>query len=269
MYHRHMSRIAFLLGLVVLAGLGSGAACNGKGKSPGDAGGGASGSGGGMAGTGGGAPITSCPASDPHGQLACTGQFGCQFDAGCTCHGCCFAVYLCLDGRFIQTDFNDVCGQGPPCQDGGAGSGGSSVAGNGGAGGRGGVGSGSGGAAGTGGGGTGGASMPITTCPASRVTVGTACIGTFNCNYDDTCRCDVCCYSSYRCTNGSIAFLGNNDGCMQVTCDAGTTAAVCTFGADQTCNDNPIVSSIHGRCTDAGACVCSDAGTNPDSGRCL
>ena len=50
--------------------------------------------------------------------------------------------------------------------------------------------------------------------------------------------------------------------------DASTTP-VCTFGADQTCNDDPRISSIRGRCTDAGACACGDAETNPDSGRCL
>ena len=194
-----MSRIACLLGLVVVAVLVSGAACNGKGKSPGDGGGGASGSsggaagtGGGAAGTGGGAPITSCPA-EAVSETPCTGTFRCEYDFARTCHGRCYSHYVCINGTLMYTGANDGCLQ-MPCPDGGAGSGGPSVAGNGGTGGR-------GGAGGTG-------------------------------------------------------------------ADA-STAAVCTFGADQTCNDDPRVSSIHGRCTEAGACVCGDAGTNPDSGRCL
>ena len=80
--------------------------------------------------------------------------------------------------------------------------------------------------------------------------------------------------------SGRIVFLGSSDGCFQLTCslDAGTdagsdagsdAATVCTPSTDQTCNDNPIWSSIHGRCADTGVCLCNDAGTNPDSGRCL
>ena len=95
----------------------------------------------------------------------------------------------------------------------------------------------------------------------------------FTCNYDDMCRCNVCCTSTYRCSSGQITFLGSSDACLQAACPAAAGAdaasAVCTPGADQTCNDNPIWSSVHGRCTDAGACVCSDAGTNPATGHCL
>ena len=148
-----------------------------------------------------------------------------------------------------------------------------------------------GGAAGDGGGaGAGGAGgATLASCPTTtRPTTGTACAGSFTCNYTDAVRCNVSCYSAYMCSSGKIIFLGNNDGCFQVTCspDAGTdaadarmdaadaradatTATVCTPGAHQSCNDNPAWSSIHGSCTDAGVCVCSDAGTNPDSGRCL
>jgi hypothetical protein len=46
-------------------------------------------------------------------------------------------------------------------------------------------------------------------------------------------------------------------------------APVCTPGADQTCNDNPIVSSFHGHCTDAGTCQCNGTILNPNTGRCL
>jgi hypothetical protein len=105
-----------------------------------------------------------------------------------------------------------------------------------------------------------------------------ACTGTLICNYNDACNCNGCCQSTFRCMNDRLVFLGSDDGCFQRPCpqDAGqpdtgvdATTAACTFGQDQTCNDNPIWSAIYGRCTDAGACECSDAGMNPDSGRCL
>lgn len=164
-----MPSIARLLRVIAIAGVLVWTACGGKGKTTG-AGGVA---GGGTSGSDGGAPITSCPSSMPTTQPACSGALTCQFEAGCTCHGCCVAFYSCVNGTFKELDFNDVCIQGPPCEDGGAGD------------------------------------------------------------------------------------------------AAGSGGAVCTFGADQTCNDNPALSSIHGRCTDAGVCACSDAGVNPDSGRCL
>jgi hypothetical protein len=172
-----------LLRLVVVAGLLCGAACGGKDKSQG-----AGGAGGGTSGAGG-APITGCPASTPSSPIACSGSFNCQLGMFCTCHGCCFATYACVNGRFIEQDYNGCIQM--PCPDGGAGS--------------------TGGAGTTGSAGTGG--------------------------------------------SGGAA--------------GGSGAPVCTVGADQSCNDNPALSSLHGHCTDAGVCACSDAGTNPDSGRCL
>jgi hypothetical protein len=82
--------------------------------------------------------------------MPCKGSFGCEFMAGCTCHGCCAAFWGCVDGVFKQTDFNDGCVQGPPCGDGGAGGGGGNGGGSaaGGGGGNGGVGGGSGGSGG-------------------------------------------------------------------------------------------------------------------------
>jgi hypothetical protein len=250
--------------LMAVAGVLCAAACGGKSNSQGKGGsggglGGFSGAGGVSGAGGSGLPITSCPGSQPYQILSCSGTFGCSFDAGCTCHGCCAAHYVCYNGSFYQDDYNDSCGQGPPCDDGGAGSGGSA----------------GGGIGGAGGGGAGGGGMAISACPTSRPAVGNACVGTFVCEYDDLCRCSICCTTSYRCMNGSIELWGSSDACDQITCDAGagddaaSSAAVCTPGADQTCNDSPLWSSIHGHCTDAGTCACSDAGTNPDSGHCL
>lgn len=43
----------------------------------------------------------------------------------------------------------------------------------------------------------------------------------------------------------------------------------CQPGMDQSCNDNPLISSIHGKCEADGTCTCTGFGKNPDTGRCL
>jgi hypothetical protein len=44
----------------------------------------------------------------------------------------------------------------------------------------------------------------------------------------------------------------------------------CQPGMDQSCNDNPLISSIHGKCEADGTCTCiSGFAKNPDTGRCL
>jgi hypothetical protein len=50
--------------------------------------------------------------------------------------------------------------------------------------------------------------------------------------------------------------------------DASTQA--CEPGRDQTCNDDPAISSLHGTCKPDGSCECA-AGVekNPATGRCL
>jgi hypothetical protein len=45
--------------------------------------------------------------------------------------------------------------------------------------------------------------------------------------------------------------------------------STCTVGMDQTCNDSPIISSIHGRCVQGGRCVCGSFGMSATSGKCL
>ncbi|MFH1808842.1 MAG: hypothetical protein ABIJ09_08850 [Pseudomonadota bacterium] len=44
----------------------------------------------------------------------------------------------------------------------------------------------------------------------------------------------------------------------------------CEFGTDQMCNDDPIISSLHGTCRQDGTCDCGDRyALNPLTGRCL
>lgn len=50
---------------------------------------------------------------------------------------------------------------------------------------------------------------------------------------------------------------------------AATGGTACTPGTNQTCNDDPRVSSFHGTCTPAGRCVCgTNFPLNPLTGRC-
>lgn len=51
---------------------------------------------------------------------------------------------------------------------------------------------------------------------------------------------------------------------------APTGGTACTPGANQTCNDDPRISSLHGTCTASGRCVCgANYLLNPMTGRCL
>lgn len=55
-----------------------------------------------------------------------------------------------------------------------------------------------------------------------------------------------------------------------IPADGGMSIAVCMPGADQTCNDNPAISSLHGRCLADGTCSCTPGfSKSPTSGRCL
>jgi hypothetical protein len=76
---------------------------------------GAAGSGGtGGGNTDGGAPLATCPTEQPTTQPACTGTLYCTYPTGCSCAGCCAAVYRCTDGRLTSSglDYNDSCIQG-------------------------------------------------------------------------------------------------------------------------------------------------------------
>jgi hypothetical protein len=50
----------------------------------------------------------------------------------------------------------------------------------------------------------------------------------------------------------------------------GEEASVCEPGADQTCNDNAAISSLHGACQPNRTCLCNPGiDKNPATGRCL
>src|SRR5262245_49560954 len=111
-----MARLICLFRMIAITCVLFGGACSGKGVLPG------SGGTGGAAGRPGSdpEPLTHCPSSPLQMTEPCLGSFACQYETGCTCHGCCSAFWMCVAGTFQQTSFNDTCGQGPPCEDGGA-----------------------------------------------------------------------------------------------------------------------------------------------------
>lgn len=59
--------------------------------------------------------------------------------------------------------------------------------------------------------------------------------------------------------------------CSSLACSGSTPVSPppCTVGADQTCNDDPTVSSLWGRCTVSRVCECNEGlELNPATGRC-
>ncbi len=80
--------------------------------------------------------------------------------------------------------------------------------------------------------------------------------------------CDAAspCREGYFC-NYLQAFPGDPSGARSPVPVCWT---VCQPGTDQSCNDSPIISSLHGTCEANGTCTCHfGAGKNPSTGRCL
>lgn len=81
-----------------------------------------------------------------------------------------------------------------------------------------------------------------------------------------------CHLSSTEITCSSIG--GNVCGPKGAFCNADTMRCecepkVCSFGQDQTCNDNPAASTIYGKCNQFGACECgAEAEWNSQTGKC-
>jgi hypothetical protein len=78
--------------------------------------------------------------------------------------------------------------------------------------------------------------------------------GPCGCAPDDSHTINIC-----SCPAGTC--FESDRGCVGIP-------GVCTPGADQTCNDNPAFSSIHGTCQSDGSCVCSPGFSLLTSGKC-
>jgi hypothetical protein len=115
-------------------------------------------------------------------------------------------------------------------------------------------------------------SIPATPCGASASTcpAGTTCAPVPWSQMPSvcmrTCTATSECRAGQQC-NYTEAFPGSSTGLRSAE---RVCWPACTVGMDQTCNDNPIISSIHGVCQPDGSCTCSGTwAKNPATGRCL
>jgi hypothetical protein len=76
-----------------------------------------------------------------------------------------------------------------------------------------------------------------------------------------TMLCAACLLSAFGCSGAS--HHDGSDASKQAP-----PAKVCTFGADQTCNDNPAISSLHGVCQKDGSCLCHPGFAKTAKGLC-
>ena len=58
-------------------------------------------------------------------------------------------------------------------------------------------------------------------------------------------------------------------GCFMPAYGCVGPGSTCTVGMDQTCNDNLLIPSTHGRCVENGRCVCTGYAMSAASGKCL
>ncbi len=81
------------------------------------------------------------------------------------------------------------------------------------------------------------------------------------------CATDADCRPAYRCA--IVELFPGEPGSPTSDGKVCWTRPVCTPGQDQTCNDDPLLSSLHGYCQPDGSCLCT-AGydKNPATGKC-
>ena len=132
--------------------------------------------------------------------------------------------------------------------------------------------------------------------PAGATLVSTDGCNTCTCLEDGQVACtpracvDASSDASSTCSYGGKTYPSGStipalDGCSTCTCTAngvvcakvacldggvadGNATGICTPGQDQTCNENPVISSLRGTCQPDGTCVCSSGAPSPSTGRC-
>jgi len=99
-----------------------------------------------------------------------------------------------------------------------------------------------------------------------RVSASICCAGTGD--FPDTCNVGACGCSSAS-SHSVNTCLCPGGGCFSAANNScAGPAGTCTVGQDQTCNDNPAISSLHGHCITGGRCLCGGFGL-ASSGKCL
>jgi len=100
-------------------------------------------------------------------------------------------------------------------------------------------------------------------CLTTGGTLGTALCCANTADYPDTCMVGACGCAPASSTPVPVCNCPGR--CFSILAGC----AVCAYGFDPSCNDSPIISSIHGRCQADGTCLCNSPWTmNPATGRC-
>ena len=94
------------------------------------------------------------------------------------------------------------------------------------------------------------------------------CCNTAN-DFTDTCSVGPCGCPPEQ--SHTIVVCACPHGCFMPEYGCLGPADVCTAGADQTCNDSPVISSVRGTCVaPEDRCACGPGGNlSPTSGKCL
>lgn len=78
----------------------------------------------------------------------------------------------------------------------------------------------------------------------------------------------VACAKDAQPSTPASAAASAADAGLETTAATAVNAPACTTGQDQTCNDNPSISSLHGKCSAQATCECVAPFTKLASGRC-
>ena len=109
------------------------------------------------------------------------------------------------------------------------------------------------------------ASSPAALCTATGGQVSSALCCNSVTDFPNSCLIGACgCAPS---SSHTVSTCTCAAGCFMPAYGCVGPAGTCTVGADQTCNDTPSISSLHGHCVDDGRCLCG-SGLLLASGKC-
>ena len=112
---------------------------------------------------------------------------------------------------------------------------------------------------------SGDASSPAVLCTATGGAVSSSLCCSATSDFPNSCLVGAC--GCAPANSHTVSTCSCGAGCFLPGYGCAGPAGACTVGADQTCNDNPALSSIHGRCVADGRCVCAP-GALLASGKC-
>jgi hypothetical protein len=106
-----------------------------------------------------------------------------------------------------------------------------------------------------------------TLCTATRGEISESKCCANTANFPDTCVVGACTCAPNASKSTPTCTCAN--GCFDPLFGCVGPAATCTLGMDQTCNNNPALSSLRGHCVTGGRCMCTTGKGLAPSGKCL